>query len=605
MNYKLDRKFILLLITLIILTIVCSFKVKCKKDDFFFVQFTDIHFARSTSDIRDVFKNEAYLSPVEYLTKAVEEVNNLAKLADVKFVVSTGDIVADANYPTIKDVLPWIKLYKEITSKLTIPKYDTIGNHEIYGIRNPEIKITDPLFGLGLFQKYFGKLYYSFNIGDYAFIALSPHVLKGKKLIYSFPKDEVEWLKAELNKARGKHVIVFCHEPPIDWADTNEVREVLGLLKKVNAVIICGHWHILREFTFKGLRIIVSGALCARWWMAPSRDGCQPGYMIYHVKNGRVEYFFKPIGEKYAVNLETLDIVLKGEAIIYLKVYPSVAKNYIKISFDKKVPFDYTIVYDNGLWFKIRITVDTSNIEDGWLTLKVIVKDRTWDIPFYVANKGSPPLDEVISKKDILLGREITLDFLVSGYSLGKHGCLAIANGKVFLLGYRYSKISIVEGDMLRSRLILMMPGRYPLSFPLEFEVYPGYKPTKVGVHTLEFKECNIRDVLEGKVYAPIIEGKVVSFSPGSFTIDDGSGRIEVFDLTMQVSLKVGDHVRVKGLAVTAGGKRLILVKSATDVIPVKVISYTRLVLGALITIVVIAVIIYVAKRKQRRIGQG
>jgi len=94
------------------------------------------------------------------------------------------------------------RLFYETVSKLQVPLYTTLGNHDIR--EN----------GRGIYTGLFGPAYYSFDYQNMhcAFIDSS----RGWTEKQAIPEEQYKWLEKDLEKAQGKRIFVVTHIPPTD-----------------------------------------------------------------------------------------------------------------------------------------------------------------------------------------------------------------------------------------------------------------------------------------------------------------------------------------------------------------------------------------------------
>ena len=65
-------------------------------------------------------------------------------------------------------------LYEEVTKKFKMPVYNTMGNHEIYGIYSKSgADPSNPEYGEKMFEKRLGKSYYTFDYDGWKFMVLN------------------------------------------------------------------------------------------------------------------------------------------------------------------------------------------------------------------------------------------------------------------------------------------------------------------------------------------------------------------------------------------------------------------------------------------------
>jgi 3',5'-cyclic-AMP phosphodiesterase len=111
------------------------------------------------------------------------------------FVVDNGDLVYGGEPNKFR-------LFYETVSKLQVPLYTTLGNHDIR--EN----------GLPTYIKLFGPPYYSFDYLNNHFVFLDSS--RGWTEKTAIPEEQYRWLEADLQKAQGKRIFVISHIPPTD-----------------------------------------------------------------------------------------------------------------------------------------------------------------------------------------------------------------------------------------------------------------------------------------------------------------------------------------------------------------------------------------------------
>lgn len=161
-------------------------------------------------------------------------------------IVITGDLCYESGN---KDVYNWIHAKLE---SLNIPYSIIAGNHD-------NSSMMAEVFGLNnLMQK--ESLYYNLQF-------------EGHKVLYLdtsrdvLPKDQLQWLKAELSNGEGR-VVIFMHHPPaqvgVPFMDENyplkNYEEVQKILLEVDREIhvFCGHYHIEKTLKIENLNIHIT-----------------------------------------------------------------------------------------------------------------------------------------------------------------------------------------------------------------------------------------------------------------------------------------------------------------------------------------------------------
>lgn len=262
------------------------------KQDFSFVFMTDVHL----KDDPEVLKS--------YRT-AVNKINSLKP----DFVLSGGDQVFDVMRGNVSKSDSLFRLFLEESKSLEAPLYTTVGNHELFGIY--EVSPTDSThsyYKLGMYQKYFGQPYYSFNYNGWHFIVLNSLDVKGYKFIESFDKEQLAWLEKDLKKISPETPLVIMTHVPLVSVQ-NQIQkpkdgisfgpsvvnkyELFEILKPYNLqLVLQGHIHYFEDILVDGKTHFISGGAIAG---RPSWKGLNNGprgFLYFEVKNNRFKYSF-------------------------------------------------------------------------------------------------------------------------------------------------------------------------------------------------------------------------------------------------------------------------------------------------------------------------
>jgi 3',5'-cyclic-AMP phosphodiesterase len=287
-------------ILIILLTAVTGFFLDAQvnpTEDFNFIFMTDIHL-------------EYGLNAPEGFQKAIDTANKL----DADFVLTGGDMIADALGARVSRADSLYTLYVESEKQLNKPVYHTIGNHELLGIYSASgVDKGHPDYNDGMYKRYFGNPYYSFDHKGWHFIVLKSMVDAGDKYIGYIDDEQIEWLKKDLEKTDPETpIIISTHIPfmstygqltkgalaPNDEAlIVNNSREILQMLQKYNLkMVIQGHLHFI-EYVYvqNRIRFLVGGAVSARWWTGPLA-GMEEGFMHIHIRGNEIEWDYIDYG---------------------------------------------------------------------------------------------------------------------------------------------------------------------------------------------------------------------------------------------------------------------------------------------------------------------
>lgn len=159
---------IIFLIVLVVFGSNCS-GTRSKNNDneynsFTFVFMTDIHLQPKHGYPN--LPQTPDLSPHKAFSVAIDTANKLG--AD--FAIMGGDQVYDVMRGQDRaDSL--FQDYKNAVAALNMPVYHTIGNHDLFGIyQESKINADHPDYKYGMFERYFGKTYHSFDHKGWDFI---------------------------------------------------------------------------------------------------------------------------------------------------------------------------------------------------------------------------------------------------------------------------------------------------------------------------------------------------------------------------------------------------------------------------------------------------
>lgn len=249
------------------------------KSSFEFAFLTDIHLKPEMN------------APIGF-QMAIDKVNQL----NPDFVITGGDLVYDAMRGNQSRCDSLFSLYKEMSKGFRMPVYNCLGNHDLFAIyvESPE-KSDHPDYKYGMFERYFGKTYYSFNHKGWHFIVLnSLDVTEDKKYKAWFQEKQLEWLKSDLSQVDfSTPVVVVTHIPMISvFAQVNggngnatgNTAEVFKLLEKHNLkLILQGHIH-WKEYGLVNDRFhyITGGSIAGNGWKGP-RHGTNEGFVMVRV----------------------------------------------------------------------------------------------------------------------------------------------------------------------------------------------------------------------------------------------------------------------------------------------------------------------------------
>ena len=205
-------------------------------------------------------------------------------------------------------------LYSEVTKKFKMPVFNTMGNHEIYGIYTKSgADPANPEYGEKMFENRIGKSYYAFDYDGWKFMILnSIEDTKKSKYIGLIDDKQIEWIKEELGATDPKTPIVISTHIPFITAfvqkyngstlatDSSLVvvnsKEVIDLFKGYNLkLVLQGHLHTVEDIFIDGIHFVTGGAISAAWWTGPNM-GFEEGFMFITVKGEDFEWKYVDYG---------------------------------------------------------------------------------------------------------------------------------------------------------------------------------------------------------------------------------------------------------------------------------------------------------------------
>ncbi|MCF8405714.1 MAG: metallophosphoesterase [Bacteroidales bacterium] len=252
--------------------------------DFTFAFLTDIHL-------------QPELNAVEGFTQAIDSVNKI----NPDFVITGGDLIMDALGQTYGRSDSLYNLYLETIEKFNMPVYNTMGNHEIFGIYGKSgVNYDHPEYGEKMFESRIGQRYYSFDYKGWHFMILDGIEDTGEsRYIGLIDSVQIKWIQEDLSQINAETpIVVSTHIPFITVATQIEEgslvanrssttiansKEVLELFETHNLkLVLQGHLHFVEEIIVGGTHFITGGAVSSRWW-GGRYNGMEEGFVLVKV----------------------------------------------------------------------------------------------------------------------------------------------------------------------------------------------------------------------------------------------------------------------------------------------------------------------------------
>jgi len=383
--------------------------------DFTFVQMTDIHLDQ---------EHAAAFSGI------TAELNELAPA----FVVATGDLIAEGNAAKVATAEEWFDVYENVTSALSMPLYNAVGNHDVIGIHRKDIAPTDPGYGEGAYISHFGPTYYSFDWGKYHCIVLDPNDLVDGQQIYQISDSQLQWLKDDLRHRKTIPVLVFFHEPTASWRNRTEV---LKALKGHSAKLFCGHLHQDIMTDAADVSEQITGAVCGEWWYGANPDGKPAGYRLVSVKGDEVDTLYKGTGDERTIDAGLTPIV-NGEVELAVKMYSKhgfVTEASYQV--DDGQPVAMTV--ENGQpWAVAAATWDTTSLSESYhqITLRATDSSGSFQkqVEVKVSDNETVSVSELTSHLRTYQGSYVSLLGTAAVAMTGPSATLGIPEGMGLLL---------------------------------------------------------------------------------------------------------------------------------------------------------------------------
>lgn len=211
----------------------------------------------------------------EFSRLAVEFINQ--RKNRIKFVIVCGDHTHNLeDFWSKGDIeggrmkrLQELAAYKKIYSRLDkdIPLVCVCGNHDVGN--KPTAKTIQ------LYKEEFGDDYFSFWCGGVKFCVINSQIIQGLEPSNELSIAHEKWVDEEFEKKHENepvHSVVMCHIPPFCWdveeQNTNfnwpKSKREMWLDKMLKAdvkKVYCSHYHRRAGGIYKGLEVVVSGAL--------------------------------------------------------------------------------------------------------------------------------------------------------------------------------------------------------------------------------------------------------------------------------------------------------------------------------------------------------
>jgi hypothetical protein len=247
---------------------------------------------------------------------AFSEINGLSP----DFVINSGDLILESNRGTAQAIQRWFDYYRDIEKNIEAPVYNTIGNNELAGTERLDFLPSQPGYGKRLYKKNLGPTHFSFDYGQFHFVALDTHskVIQKDRLpdkdldlnddvrndeSWSYGKmtpDISQWLDQDLLAHQDQTLVVVNHEPfhfDPDWPfEEDQSADDDGLFAKHSVdYVLSGHTHYRSHQRIDGTEHLTTGALSGMRWVLPATIH-ERGYRMFYGLGQKLVSVWKPLG---------------------------------------------------------------------------------------------------------------------------------------------------------------------------------------------------------------------------------------------------------------------------------------------------------------------
>ncbi|MCK5208484.1 MAG: metallophosphoesterase [Cyclobacteriaceae bacterium] len=261
-----------------------------------------------------VFMTDIHVQPEKQAMEGFQMAIDKANALKPDFVITGGDLIMDALGQTEARADSLYDIYTNLTKKFAMPVYNTMGNHEMFGIiERSGVSSDHPLYGKKIFEQKIGKKYDAFTYKGWRFYILNSVDTTADRNYYGHIDDEqIEWLKKDLSQVDKNTPICISVHIPFYTIQTQIItgplapntkggvitngNEVLGLFENHNLkLVLQGHLHFVEDLYANGVHFITGGAVCAGWWDGP-RNGMEEGFMQIDVQGDQFTWEYIDYG---------------------------------------------------------------------------------------------------------------------------------------------------------------------------------------------------------------------------------------------------------------------------------------------------------------------
>lgn len=260
------------------------------------------------------FLTDIHIEPGQNAVAGFQQAIDSVNAHSPDFVITGGDLIADALGQPEELALGLYDLYIQQMKHFRMPLYNTLGNHEEFGIyERSGVDRTHRLYGHGMFEEKLGKRFYSFDHKGWRFYILdSVEETEDRQYYGHIDSVQLEWLEDDIqNLGKDIPVVIVSHIPfltahaqiqggPMATNSRGLVVEnakvVLDLFRDYNLkLVLQGHIHHLEDIYIRNIHFITGGAVSAGWWKGPVNK-TEEGFLLFRIKGGNISWEYVDYG---------------------------------------------------------------------------------------------------------------------------------------------------------------------------------------------------------------------------------------------------------------------------------------------------------------------
>ncbi len=362
---------------------------------------------------------------IETFQKQIDEIN----LLDPDMVIDVGDMVPGYAKKPAKIEAMWDE-FDKIVSRFKVPLIMVHGNHDIWSPLSRKI-----------YQRRYGKLYFSFDYKGVHFVALDSEVLDSNgKPTNRISDEQIKWLKNDLASHRNSRAtFVFLHKPL--WQDMHVAKgagehwfkDVHPILVKYGvSAVFAGHVHkYIKCPTSEGIAYYITGGGGAEMGNNPAQ-GDFHHYCLLKVRNNAWKMaVIKPgsvfpdtiVTEQenmmFSAGVSVVNIIAAGKPAAgeltitnssstktitvkirpdsksnsHFKIIPSTHSISIKPGVKRKIHFSITLDDTKYIYPAPKLLLNVEGLSKKAFTINVILHVRTLKTPDCRKAEGTVNID--------------------------------------------------------------------------------------------------------------------------------------------------------------------------------------------------------------------